>query len=206
MTATKASDPISGTIAVVQAAISHYDIVKDDTKLGETFHEAGRGLILIEDALRTTGAQLRALTEIPQATTTSLESCNAGATLSEVVFKEVSQAPADTRLHSYTAFVERKGRANLVETLVVGMMDDIRVLAKDCAIEAEMQEQLTMLRGTIDKLTNMEPSVPIKQASHSFSNFGPGSQYNAIGGTQNNVTGNGKQFIGSNFNAAVTFS
>lgn len=39
-----------------------------------------------------------------------------------------------------------------------------------------------------------------------FQNQGPGDQFNATGGTQNNVTGNGRQFSGMTFSAPVTFN
>ncbi|KAL7811315.1 hypothetical protein V8C26DRAFT_408726 [Trichoderma gracile] len=205
MTATKDSDPIASTIAVVQAAISNYDVVKEEAKLGETFHEAGVALPLIEDALQT--ARILLFTEISQAAVASLNSCITGATLSEAVFKEVSQAPADARFQTYMTLIDRRGKRNLVESLVAGMMKNICLFAKDCGLEASMQDQLAVLRDAIEKLAGMEPSAPVEQtgASCSFSNFGTGTQYNAAGGTQNNVTGNGKQFIGSTFQGAVSF-
>ncbi|KAL6883113.1 hypothetical protein HDV57DRAFT_509346 [Trichoderma longibrachiatum] len=43
-------------------------------------------------------------------------------------------------------------------------------------------------------------------SSYSFRNEGPGSQFNATGGTQNNVTGNGIQFSGSSFAGPVNFN
>ncbi|KAL7806805.1 hypothetical protein V8C44DRAFT_338312 [Trichoderma aethiopicum] len=205
MTATKDTDPIASTIAVVQAAIRNYDVVKEEAKLGETFHEAGRALPLIEEALQT--ARILLFTEISQAAAASLDSCSTGATLSEAVFKEVSQAPANARLQTYTTLIDRKGKSNLVESLVSGMMKNTCLFAKHCGLEASMQDQLTVLRDAIEKLAGMEPSAAVEQnaASCSFSNFGTGTQYNAAGGTQNNVTGNGKQFIGSTFQGTVTF-
>lgn len=43
-------------------------------------------------------------------------------------------------------------------------------------------------------------------SSYSFRNEGSGSQFNATGGTQNNVTGNGIQFSGSSFAGPVNFN
>lgn len=44
-----------------------------------------------------------------------------------------------------------------------------------------------------------------KPASSSFNNYGPGLQFNALGGTQNNNTGSGNQILGT-FNGTVYFS
>ncbi|UKZ82694.1 hypothetical protein TrVFT333_010489 [Trichoderma virens FT-333] len=104
MTATQTSDPISGTIVPVQAAMKSYSMVKANTELGDTFHAAGSGLHLIYEALSSVKSRLPP--EISNASLKLLDSCKAGATSSEAVFKEVSQAPSDTRLQSYTAFIK----------------------------------------------------------------------------------------------------
>lgn len=45
-----------------------------------------------------------------------------------------------------------------------------------------------------------------KPASPSFNSYGPGFQFNAPGGTQNNNTGSGNQFLGASFSGPVQFS
>lgn len=211
---------ISDTTIKVKAVESKYDLIRNDKSLGKTFHEAGRGLTLINEALSTVKAEVD--TEITQAAKTSLESCDTTATLFEAIFTEVSQASGNARLQSYVNYIKGKDTGSLVETLVVGMMEHVCILAKDCAVEAKMQEQLNVLRITIEKLANMESSVSIEQnganhisshnfsshpvSNHNFSNHSSGSQYTTSEGTQNNATGSGMQFMGVTFTGDVYFN
>ncbi|PON25200.1 hypothetical protein TGAM01_v205887 [Trichoderma gamsii] len=205
MAVTKSADPISNIVTAVQAAMSNYQIVQHDKRLGDTFHEAGRKLTLIDNALST--IQTKTQGDIAQAASTSLESCNITATSLETIFKKVSEAPIDERQQSYEAYIGPNGKSNLVEALAVKMMEHIRTLATECDMEKENERQLLVeLQAEIKKLQDLKPSVPIEQkvANH-FLNPGNGNQFNAAGGTQNNATGSGSQFSGVTFTGAVTF-
>ncbi|KAL6812522.1 hypothetical protein J3E69DRAFT_348832 [Trichoderma sp. SZMC 28015] len=206
MTATKATDSIAQIIMVAKAGISSYNIIKDDSNLGETFHKAGCGLQLIVDALHI--AEGQQYTEISSQAATSLESLLAGVKLAYAVFDEVSRAPANERFQVYKDCIDKKGKGNRVETLVSDVMSNICLLAEACEIEAGMRTQLKALRDATADLDQMDSSIPVNQdeAKHSFANLGPGNQYNAAGGTQNIVSGNSKQFTKSNFHGAVTFN
>lgn len=205
MAITKPADPISNIVTAVQAAMSNYQIVQHDTGLGETFHEAGRRLTLIDRALSTIKTKTQG--DIAQSATTSVESCNITATSLETIFRKVSEAPVDARQQSYEAYIEPNGKSNLVEALAVRMMEHVRTLAKDCDTEAENTRQLIVeLQAEIKKLQGMKPSVPVEQkAANHFLNPGSGYQFNAAGGTQNNATGSGSQFSGVTFTGAVNF-
>ncbi|PVH68527.1 hypothetical protein DL98DRAFT_542347 [Cadophora sp. DSE1049] len=199
MAGVNVTSSISSTIAILKATKEDYNIVKDDSGLREAFHEAGRGLLLIEDAFQTAKTQLdgRNLAGDPQSITNLLETCNAKAKLSERIFNNVAQAPDTSRFKRYQAAVRQEGKGNTVEVLVTGMMNDVCGLAKDSAIEAAMKTQVKGLRYAIYKLSTMVPSVPNERLGNTFSRYGSGIQFNAHGGTQNNNTGSGSQFLGA---------
>lgn len=207
MTSVNVINLISSTIDALKATTKDYNIVNDDKGLHETFHEAGRGLLLVEQALQTVKDQLDGhdLAGDAKSAISSLEACNTKAKLSESILKDVTQAPDASRFEHYKTAVRRKGKGNTVEVLVMGMMNDACDLARASAIEAAMEDQVKGLRHAIDRLSTMEPSVPNDQWANTFSNYGSGSQFNAPGGTQNNNMGSGNQFPGASFSGTVHF-
>ncbi|KJZ70322.1 hypothetical protein HIM_10290 [Hirsutella minnesotensis 3608] len=188
---------ILSTITILNATTKNYNIVNNDNSLPEAFHEAGRGLLLVEEALQTAKTQLDGRDPgDPQSTSSSLDACYTRAKLSESLFKVVSQAETP-RFERYKMVVRQEGKGNKVEALVKGMLTNVCDLAKDVAIEAAIKGQLKGLRGAIGKLSTMEPSVPDEGLGHSYTNYG---------GTQNNNTGSGKQLVDAQFHAPVTFN
>ena len=99
MTGANVTSLISSTIAILKATTKDYNIVNDDKDLREAFHGAGRGLLLVEEALQTAETQLdgRGLAGDPRSAMSSLEACNTKAKLSESIFKDVAQAPETAR-------------------------------------------------------------------------------------------------------------
>lgn len=207
MTGANATGLISEIIAVLKDTTKDYNILNDDKGLREAFHEAGRGLLLVEEALQSARIQIDpcSLAGDHQRAMILLDDCNTKAKVSKSIFKDVAQAVETSRFERYKTAVRQEGKGNTVEVLVKGMMNDISDLAKDSAIEIVMDDQVTGLREAIDKLSTMEPSIPNQGSGDTFSNFGSGNQFNAPGGTQNNNTGSGNQFPGAVFSGSVTF-
>jgi len=196
-----ADNEANGLFAVLQTATRHYHAVKDDQGLPEAFHEAGRGLTLVVSTLQS--VQLfggRALARDVS------RDCNPNATTAMSMFQNVAQAPQTSRLEQYTAAVRQQGEGSRVEDLVMSMMRGLLCnLASHSAIKGEMESQVRALEVAMGKLKAMGPSVPSERSANMFSNYGPGSQFNAPGGTQNNNTGGGKMFSGNSFPGDVTF-
>lgn len=207
MTRANVTSLVSSTIAILEDTTKDYNIVKDDKGLREAFHEAGRGLPIVGEALRTAKTRLQGhdLAGDPQSAISALEACNAKTKLSQSIFNEVAQAPETSRFERYKAAMGRQGRRNLVEVLVAGMMNDTCTLAKESAIEATMETQIKALRDAMDTLSKMEPSVQAEQSGNTFSHYGSGHQFNATKGAQNNNTGSGNQFTGATFSGPVHF-
>ncbi|KAL6409350.1 hypothetical protein AUP68_05723 [Ilyonectria robusta] len=201
------TDLISTTLTTLEAATDHYNVVKDDKSLQEAFHETGRGLLLVRQALQTAKTQLggRNAAEDPQIALDSLKACNTNAKLSKTILNAVAQAPENSRFEGYKEAVIQEGKGRTIEVLMIGMMNYVCTLVEDCAIGAEMEDQVNGLRSAIDKLSKMEPSVPNEKSGGSFTHFGSGDQLNAPGGTVNKSTGEGKHFSGASFFGPVHF-
>ena len=198
---------ISSMIAILKGATKDYNTVSNEKSLREAFHEAGRGLLLVEKALKTAETQLvgRDVVEKSQRAIDSLAACGTKAKLSQSIFKDVAQTAETSRFETYRETVRRLGKENRVEVLVTGMMKDICDMAEDSVTEAAMQTQVLALRNAIDKLSKMEPPLPIEQSGDVYCNSGSGSQFNAPRGTQNNNTGSGNQFPGATFSGTLHF-
>ncbi|KAG7405000.1 hypothetical protein DER46DRAFT_663446 [Fusarium sp. MPI-SDFR-AT-0072] len=201
------TDLISTTTTNLEAATRHYSVVKSDKGLSETFHEAGRGLLLVGRALQTAKTQLggRDLAGDPQGAMDSLKECNANAELSKNIFNAVAQAPETSRLECYKEAVRQEGKGRMVEVLMMGLMNYVCVLAENDAIIAGLEDQVNALRGAIEQLSKMEPSVPNEGSGNTFTHFGSGDMLNAPGGTVNKSTGSGNHFPGATFSGPVTF-
>ncbi|KAH7176286.1 hypothetical protein EDB81DRAFT_34521 [Dactylonectria macrodidyma] len=206
--ATTVAGLISSTITTLEVAAHHYNVVKDDKGLREAFHEAGRGLLLVGQGLQTTKAQLggRNVAGDLQSAMDSLKECNTNAELSKSIFKAVAQVPETSRFNSYKEAVRQEGKGRTVEALMMGMMNHVCALAENATIRAGMEDQVNGLRGAIEKLANMEDSVPNEGSGHTFTHFGSGDMLNAPGGTVNKSAGSGNHFPGATFSGSVSFS
>ncbi|EFR03974.1 SesA protein [Nannizzia gypsea CBS 118893] len=187
---------ISITISILTSITRDcYTVIEEDKTLRDSFHEAGRGLPFIEEALRAIKSELNGR-DINELTTASLETCSSKSQIAERVFRDVALAPADSRCSLYTATVRREGKGNSVEELVKEMISDVCNMVKDSAIEEPLKIHIKALRKAIKKLSNMEPSVPEEPSDGGISYHGSGNQFNALGGTQNNI-----QTVASNSSA-----
>ena len=193
---------ISSTITTLEEVIHHHNDVKDDNGLPEAFHEAGRGLLLVNQALQ--AAQRNSAKE-PQSAMSPVWACNTKANSSASIFKAVAKAPETWRFKVYEAAVRQEGNGQTVEVLVVGMMNDVCALAENGAIRAGMEDQVNALRGAIEKLSKMEASVLNEGLGDTFTHYGSGDMLNAPGGTVNKSTGSGNHFPGATFSGSVTF-
>src|SRR5689334_16139071 len=94
------SNSFADTINAVEAAANYYNSVKDDKSLREAFHEAGRGQGLLRQALQAPNSNLGGH-KPTERIAELVEACHAKAKLSEGIFKEVAQAPEDSRFERY---------------------------------------------------------------------------------------------------------
>lgn len=198
-TATTARSMFSSIIDTVQTAGAHYESVKEDMSLREAFHGAGRGLSLVNQALRAAqytwrGGSSRAI-EL-------LKSCQSKGESSEQIFRAVAEAPKTSRLEEYQVMVRQNNPEHTVEGLVVGMMKDLCAAADDLAI----QDQVKGLNEAIKHLSRVEPSIAKEWSGDRFTHYGSGDMLNAPNGAVNKSEGHGNHFPGASFTGTVSFA
>ena len=202
------SSLVSSTISALERARKDYDVIKNDGSLRRTFHEAGRGLELVESGLQRVKTNLESKTTSTDlhSTAKSLEACNAKAKRSETIYKSVAQEQQISRHERYSSVAQQQGQATTVEALSIGMMKDVCDLAASNAAKGLMEDELRKLHDAINDLGRMEPSVSAERERVVISNWGSGQQFNnSGGGTQSNNLGSGHQFTGATFSGTVHF-
>ncbi|KAM0415786.1 hypothetical protein ACHAPT_013247 [Fusarium lateritium] len=186
------------TASTIGSAALQYDVVKGDTTLREAFHEAGRSLQLVQQALQ------ESQSELPGATQKALDlirKCNEKAEISKSLFLAVADASAGARQEAYAEAVQKRSNGETVEALAIGIATDVCELAETLAIQSHIDE----LRAAIDRLNNAESSLPKAKPDGVFNHYGAGNQYNAPGGVQNISKGAGNHFPGATFSNPVYF-
>ncbi|UPK91690.1 hypothetical protein LCI18_002625 [Fusarium solani-melongenae] len=189
---------IQRTIGALSSAASEYGVVKEDTTLQEAFHEAGRTLPLIQQALEESPAELQGVT---QETLESLRECNAKSEICKAIFLAVADAQPEKRQEAYKEAAQKRSKGRTVEELAIGIATNVCGLGEILAI----QKHIKGLRGAIDRLSKMEPSLSKAKTDGVFNHYGSGDQLNAPGGTVNKSTGSGNHFPGGSFFGSMTF-
>ncbi|TRX93518.1 hypothetical protein FHL15_005490 [Xylaria flabelliformis] len=177
----------------IESASNSYRVVKHAKVLGKTFHEAGATLPHLS-------AMLRSLQFGGDESWT--EALSRKARMTKTVCDTVANVPDAKKLKSYKMAVRQVSDGMTVEALVIGMMEHICDAAKNDPSERSMEDQVRQLRDTIDKLSQMESSIP--KEIHHFVAHDNAHQFNALGGDQNNLLGSGTQFIRSHFDGGIT--
>ena len=199
---------LSNTLRTLKAGKKHYQIVKDDKNLREPFHEAGRAMRIVEEALQAVRTEVDEcdLAETPQNAMVLLEACNTKTQLFGRIFQDVAQAPEAERFEHYKTAVQQLGNGQTAEALVLEIMEDVCGLAENDTIKTEMEHHIGILREEINKLSEMGSSVSNQSSGNAFYAYGNSRQFNAFGGTQYNNSGSGHQFSGATFSGSVNFA
>ncbi|RKK27470.1 hypothetical protein BFJ67_g16105 [Fusarium oxysporum f. sp. cepae] len=110
----------------------------------------------------------------------------------EKVEKGAKSAKDGSVLEFYRTSLLRLGKANRVETLMRGILKDLDALATNQLFKAATQSQMAQLNEAIDRLSNVESSVPDSDFESA-----PNSQYIASGGKgyQSNITGQDHKIV-----------
>ncbi|KAI0551311.1 hypothetical protein F4679DRAFT_539971 [Xylaria curta] len=174
----------------IKSSYNSYIDVRDDKVLGETFHEASQALPLLLPALQKPFRGHESWTDALSRT----------ASVTKTVYDTITKAPDAKRLDTYKMAVRQVSDGKTVEVLVIGMMEHIYDAAKN---DPSMKDQIRQLRDAMDKLSQMESSIP--KESHRFVARDNAHQFNALGGDQNNNLGPGHQFIRNHVNGGINF-
>ncbi|KAI6344489.1 hypothetical protein MCOR25_011089 [Pyricularia grisea] len=103
------------------------------------------------------------------------------------LFDKVIPLDEDSRLDRYLKLARTLGKGCEVESLMVGLMNDIQLLVSRLGLGDEISQQIEELSKAIKELSDIEPSIAdseFRQGTFSNNNYGSGAQ------TNNNVSGN----------------
>lgn len=127
----------------------------------------------------------------------TVERCKEKASRLENIFHQVVPQASTPRPERYRLAVTALGKGNRVETLMKGMLEDVKLLAGNQAVKAATEAEIGKLVKAIEELVAMPPSLSEDTPGNSINNYGSGTvNANTGEGTQNNNTGSGKQFNG----------
>ncbi|PWI63974.1 hypothetical protein PCL_01574 [Purpureocillium lilacinum] len=184
---------ISAVISIVGAVENIYSGFRDARNLPRAFCEVAEKLPLVRETLRIAEQQIKSTSdeEACEAIKTIVENCKLKAERLKEIFTTVAPPEPPTRLERYSVAVRRWGKRNRVEDLTREMMEDVRLLAVNRAVQAATEDQAAELLRAIKELSTIEPSLPDQDC---VSQYHSGSGHNIRG---NNYQGNHNVFSGS---------
>lgn len=185
---------IAAVISIVETVEKVYNGFRDAKILPRAFREVAEKLPLVQDTLRIVERHIRANAdgEACQAMKTVMERCKTKADHLKEIFDAVKPSEDPSRLERYRMVVRRLGKGNLVEELATNIMQDVRLLAVNHAVQAATEAQVAELVKTIEDLSNIEPSLQ-DESSVSQHHCGSGNNIagNKYGGNHNVFSGHG---------------
>jgi len=176
-------DPLSITgaclaiLQFIQQISSAYQTIQRLKGLPKAFEVVGQNIPLLEDTLELVRTQLRERLQensIDDLTKESIETilnrCRTRAKKLKTIFDEIHGKNKENNAREWSAlddFYRKRvltlGKANRVETLMQGMLDDLKNLTMNQVFRLASQRQVEMLEKrlmeAIDKLSKVEPSI-----------------------------------------------
>ncbi|OCK76161.1 SesA protein, partial [Lepidopterella palustris CBS 459.81] len=191
---------INNITSTLDTTAEVYANIKDGEDLPQAFHEVAKKVELVVGTLRI--AKTHILKSTPDEKSCkeikpTVERCKEKASRLENIFHQVVPQASTPRPERYRLAVTALGKGNRVETLMKGMLEDVKLLAGNQAVKAATEAEIGKLVKAIEELVAMPPSLSEDTPGNSINNYGSGTvNANTGEGTQNNNTGSGKQFNG----------
>jgi N-terminal domain on NACHT_NTPase and P-loop NTPases len=183
---------ISAVIGIIDASIKLYDSARKDLKLSETFEAVGRRLPIILDTLQTCKNHLEPIkgsmpADVCEALEKILDDCDEKAGKLRQIFEKALPGEKDTWEKRYLKVVQRLGKGNKVEELMVLITEDVQLIVNNHVVKSAKPEQSAELENIVKEMKSVKSSVPEEESSAMTFNSGSGQQVNnnAPVGTQN---------------------
>jgi len=197
-------------LALARAAISSlesirevYGDARDPESLPPAFLDVAKHIQLVYNALETAQRQIRGRQDDSacEEMKPSMTECKGKAARLEALFVRVVPAAAAERTERYREAVREMGKGNRVETLMKGIMEDVKlILTADGEMQAAADSQLGTLVKAMKEVSAIPSSLQEESPASGINNYGPGPQNIVMGdGPQHNNNGPGQQFIGGAF-------
>ncbi|KAM7211579.1 hypothetical protein V8F06_013049 [Rhypophila decipiens] len=186
---------IARLIGVIEDLTEAYDTIKDLRGLPEAFQESSKCLRLVEQTLRTAKSPAKSVD-----TADDVEVLGARLDCSEEkadklleIFQKISRKSTEEFVPSVYRSTAVKLGKHSAETLMVGILEDLEMLAAHHLFRVVMQNQVEPLNKARQKLADVNPSLLDldKEGQPGTANqFGDGNRMFAnFGGSQKNIEG-----------------
>ncbi|KAF3937074.1 hypothetical protein ABW19_dt0204540 [Dactylella cylindrospora] len=158
---------IASTIAIAQAIGATYKAIQNLKGIPKAFKEVSDSLPLVLDTLN--AAQKRLQNSNPDPGSVKIiepiiNSCREKANVILEIFQKIEKEKKDAGdwsvLGLYRTTVRKLGKASRVESLMQEILKSLKDLAINQIFKSVTQSQITSLEDAIDKLSNVEPSLP----------------------------------------------
>ena len=182
---------ISGVISIIKAAKSVYDAAKDAKGQPEAFRQVDARLPLVIEILHIAEEKAKMLDEMAQEELKPiLESCKAKAENLEKIFQEVIRKSDDKWYDRYKKALGTLGKECKVESLMEGILKDIRVLACEKLMGIATDAQMKEIEEAIKQMNKMPSSLPDEAGGVTQNHQGSGNNIAHTGrGALHNGTG-----------------
>jgi N-terminal domain on NACHT_NTPase and P-loop NTPases len=196
MLGTEIPRQVAGLIEVIEDMIEVYDTFKDLRGLPEAFQELSKWLPLVEQTLREAKTPAKKVRSAEDANVlgTHLDSCEEKADKLREIFQKVARKSTEEYdASAYRSIAVKLGK-HRAETLMIGILEDLAVLAAHHVFQPVMQKQVEPLNKARQELENVPPSLSDSDfdeqpgtanqygdGNRQFNNFGAGMMKNVDG-------------------------
>ncbi|KAJ4247081.1 hypothetical protein NW762_013219 [Fusarium torreyae] len=181
---------IGSIVGIVQFIGEASKAIKNAKDLPDAFQEVGDKIPLVRHTLHNVEKHIddEAGQGAYQDIKTILESCNEKGRQLERIFDAVAPSGKTSRIKRYALAVKILGKGKLVEVLAKGMIEDVHLLVLNHAARAATGDQIAKLANAIQKLSDIEPSLP-EEDSIGQIHYGSGDNVagNKYGGNHNEI-------------------
>ena len=178
---------ISSVISIVDGTKQVYDAASNTNGLPEAFREVAARLPIVREILDSAERHIKeggTNEDSCKAAKNVVEDCQSRAQKLEKLFQDVIPVDGASRAERYISAVKAVGKGNRVETLMKGMLEDLKLLAIKHGMVTETDRREKELIKAIEELAALRPSLseratdePAFIATHS----GSGAIYQAQG-------------------------
>ncbi|KAJ5641445.1 hypothetical protein N7490_005445 [Penicillium lividum] len=195
---------VSAVIALIETSIKIYNSAKSDFKLSKTFETVLRQLPVILQILTTCKENLEPRkNSIPENVCEALEEtlyvCQTKAENLVKIFQKTVPGESDTRQQRYSKILQRLGKGNKVEELMLSLAEEVQlVINHDAVKSAADQSQNAELEDIMDEMKSLISRPGEDSSIMSFSNEG-GAQINNVNRGSGKLyanNGGGRQYVG----------
>lgn len=191
---------VSSILTVLDTIAALYNDIKNVDVVPTEFCEITQRLPIIRATLRIAEAHIntRSLDEEAfRSIKAALAGCKDKGLRLEVVFRKSVPTASTLGSEPYRLAVNALGRRYRAELLMRGMLEDVKLVGENQAVNAVTGAEVSKLVKAIEELSAMPLSLqPEDRSGNSVNNIGPGTIYTNFGdGPQNNLTGTGTQYV-----------